>query len=425
MSENHHDTVLFTPHPFTFNPPRYSIPPEIMFSAVVEPTDWILEIAPDSHSERPRQRQDAIWQQSRSYPNAWGRWNAYLNQLCLETILPWLKTEYLPTATTWVGASSMPMFWDVVNGAVITVGTTRIALIPTEAIDRSELEVPQEWIDIPSWAADYYLGVQVASEEGKIYIYGYATHQQLKTQGRYDRQDRTYCLATEDLNPDLNMLWLTYDRYPVTATRAVLPPISPLAIDRIVPLIDRLGDPAEVLPRLAVPFELWAAIIENPELHQRLYQQRQTGQFATVVTRLSDWLQGQIDVVWQTLDLVLSPAQIAIAVRSDVRSVTTSSDLYRAKVYSLATGQIALAIGIAPISDTESRINLQIHPVGGAKQLPGSTQLKLLIPEGGEIGRASATETETIEFQFRANVGETFQVEIVCGGEAQTERFEL
>jgi hypothetical protein len=388
-----------------------------MFSVVAEPTDWVLEIVPE--------RQAAIWQQSRVYPHAWGRWNAYLNQLCLETILPWLQAEYLPTATTWVASSALPMFWDLIDGLVITVGTTRIAVIPTEAIDRAALEVPQEWIDIPSWAADYYLGVQVASEEGKIYIYGYATHKQLKTQGSYDRQDRTYSLATEDLNPDLNLLWLTYDRYPVTSTRAEIDPIAPLVTERITPLIDRLSNPAEVLPRLAVPFEVWAAIVENPELHQRLYQQRQTGQIPHVMTRLSDWLQGRIDTVWQALDLVLSPAQIAAA-RGNTRSVLLSaSDLCRAKVYTLANGQIALAIGIEPISDRESRISLQIHPVGGAQQLPGSTQLRLLTVDGGEIGRASALETETIEFQFRANAGESFQVEIGCDGETRTERFEL
>jgi hypothetical protein len=129
--------------------------------------------------------------------------------------------------------------------------------------------------------------------------------------------------------------------------------------------------------------------------------------------------------VWQALDLVLSPAQIAAA-RGNTRSVLLSaSDLCRAKVYTLANGQIALAIGIEPISDRESRISLQIHPVGGAQQLPGSTQLRLLTVDGGEIGRASALETETIEFQFRANAGESFQVEIGCDGETRTERFEL
>jgi Protein of unknown function (DUF1822) len=387
-----------------------------MLSTFLEPTDWALEISPD--------RQAAIWQQSQAAPNTWGRWNATLNQLCLETILPWLKDEHLQTATAWVAPSLMPMVWAVVNGSVITVGKIRIALIPTEAIDRSELEVPQEWVDLPSWAADYYLGVQVSLDDGKIHLYGYATHQKLKTQGSYDASDRTYCLDGEDLNPDLNMLCLTFDRYPASVTRAAISPIPAIASDRVAPLIERLGNPAESLPRLAVPFELWAAIVEPPALLQRLHQQLQTGQSTPTVTKLSNWLQSQIDTIWQTLDLILLPPQISTAVRSE-SSTPTASDVYRGKVYTFAAGQIALVIGISPISDTESRIELQIHSAGGAVQLPGSTCLRLLTVDGSEIGRASAAVTETIQFQFRVSVGEQFQIEIECAGETLTESFEL
>ena len=410
-------TVLSTPDPFTIYLHNTRTPVKsMMLSAFVAPTDWVLEISPD--------RQAAIWQQSQASTNSWGRWNAYLNQLCLDTILPWLQAEYLPTATTWLPSASIPMVWDLVTGAVITVGTTRIALIPTESIDQSELEVPQEWVDIPSWAADYYLGVQVDSDNCHLHIYGYTTHQQLKTQAIYDSTDRTYCMSSDDLNPDLNGLWLTVDRYPVTATRAALAPIPAFAIDRINPLIERLGNPTEILPRLAVPFAVWAAIVEQPQLRQRLYQQRQTGQSTSAVTRLSGWLQGQIDTIWQTLDLVLLPPQIATATRSN-RSTPANSDLYRGKIYTLATGQIALVIGITAVSNIESRIDLQIHPAGGATQLPGVTSLRLVAADGGEIGQASAAVTETIKFQFRANAGEQFQIEIVCAGETRTENFEL
>ncbi len=388
-----------------------------MLSAFIEPTDWALEILPD--------RQAAVWKQSQTDTHVWGRWNAYLNQLCLDTILPWLKAEYLPTATTWVASSQMPMYWDIVAGSVITVGTTRIALIPTEAMDRSELEVSQEWVDIPSWAADYYLGVQVDSDGGEINIYGYATHHQLKTQGVYDPQDRTYCLDIDNLNTDLNGLWLTHDRYPATTTRAAIAPIPTLAIDRITPLIERLGDTTEILPRLSVPFAVWAAIVEQPESHQRLYQQRNGLEATPAVTRLSGWLQGQIGAMWQSLDAVLSPPQIATAVRSGDRTNSAPSDVYRAKVYSLAAGEIALAIGISPINDNEARIGLQIHPAGGGTQLPGLTRLRLLTVDGIEIGQASATVTETIQFQFRATAGEQFQIEIICDGETRIENFEM
>jgi Protein of unknown function (DUF1822) len=409
--------LLPYPFPFPFPLPLQSPcpkPQRIMLSALVEATDWTLEISPD--------RQAALGQH-RSANTNWGRWNANLNHLCLETILPWLQAEYLPTATAWVAASVLPMVWDVVTGAVIIVGTKRIALIPTESIDRSELEVPQEWVDIPSWAADYYLGIQVDSSAGEIHIYGYTTHQQLKTQGSYDPIDRTYCLDSEELNADLNALWLTIDRYPQTATRAEIDPIPTIASERVAPLLDRLSNPTEIIPRLAVPFELWAAIIENPESLQRLYQHRQAGRSTPAVTRLSDWLQGRIDTVWQALDLVLLPPQIATAVRGD-RSTPVPSDFYRAKVYAFATGQIALVIGISPISDTDYRIGLQIHPAGGSTQLPGATQLRLSAA-GSEIGRASATSTETIQFQFRASANERFEIEIDCGGETRVESFEL
>lgn len=68
--------------------------------------------------------------------------------------------------------------WEVVNGTAIGIGETRIVLIP-EAMDTDEYEVQAEWVDIPSWAADYYLAVQVNSEDCWLRIWGYTTHKKL------------------------------------------------------------------------------------------------------------------------------------------------------------------------------------------------------------------------------------------------------
>jgi hypothetical protein len=387
-----------------------------MFSALVESTDWTLQI--------PDDRQANIWQQSRALPTAWGRWNAYLNQLCLETCLAWLKAEYLPTAK----AGMEPALWGMVNGSIVTVGNLRIALIPTEAIDRSELEVPQEWVDIPSWAADYYLGVQVAPEAQAITIYGYTTHQQLKTQGTYDAHDRTYCLDVDDLITDLNALWLAYPRYTANQTRAFLPALSPLAPEQAAQLIERLGKPALVMPRLEVPFQIWAALLENPQSRQRLFQQIQTGNSTSVFTQLSSWFQGQMDEAWQSIDRVLLPQQLESAVRGETSQHPLRilpGDIYRAKILNLDRGQIALVIGISPVSETESRINLQVHPSGGDMYLPGETQLRLLTTDGIEIGKVSATEMETIQLQFLVSTREQFEIEIICCGQTLVERFEV
>ncbi len=387
-----------------------------MFSALVASTDWILPISP--------QQQAQSWQQSRSLASTdGGRWNVYLNQLCLENCLNWLTAEQLPN----VKAETESALWEMVNGAIVTVDNIRIALIPTEAVDRSTLEVPQEWVDIPSWAADYYLGVQIAPDCQEMAIYGYTTHQQLKTQGTYDSQDRTYCLDAEDLIPDLNALWLSYPRYPSSQTRATVTALPVLDLAQVDRLIDRLGNPDLIMPRLEVPFATWAALLEHPQWRQRLYQQRQLGNSTPVVTQLGRWFQGEIDRIWQALDLVLLPQQIAPAIRSGnhpTTAPTSPEEIYRAKIYNLESGQIALVIGVSRIDNTESRISLQVHPTKAAVHLPGKTQLRLLT-DGNEIGQVSAAVTETIQLQFRATQGEQFQIEISCAGQTLIEGFEL
>jgi Protein of unknown function (DUF1822) len=386
-----------------------------MFSALVESTDWTLQI--------PQDRQANIWQQSRAFPTAWGRWNAYLNQLCLETCLTWLQTEHLPTAK----AGMAPALWEMVNGSIVTVDNIRIALIPMEAVDRSELTVPQEWVDIPNWAADYYLGVQIAPDCQELAIYGFTTHQQLKTQATYDPQERTYCLDVDELITDLNALWLAYPRYTTNQTRASLTALPALDPAQAEQLITRLGNLELIMPRLEVPFQTWAALLVHPQWQQRLCQQRQTGNSTPVFTQLNRWLAGQIDEVWQSLDRVLLSQQIAIAVRSATSENTLEiapGDVYQARVFSLNGGQIALVVGISPISETDSRISLQVHPAGGEAYLPGETQLRLLSSDGSEIGKVSAAVTETIQLQFRVSAGERFEIEIACCGQILKERFE-
>ena len=72
--------------------------------------------------------------------------NAYLNQLCLLTLPPWLQAEdaqakLLPNA-------AIDSIWELVNETALRLANTRIVLISTEAIDK-ELRVPQEGIEIP------------------------------------------------------------------------------------------------------------------------------------------------------------------------------------------------------------------------------------------------------------------------------------
>lgn len=237
------------------------------FDAVVfDPTQVWLEF--------PESEQTQAWQQSQSLSRPSSCWNAYLNQLCLSTVLSWLREEYAPKATVWPNVATRLSFWEVVNGTAITLDGTRFVLVPTETIDLSELRVPQEWVDIPSWAADYYLAVQVNPDDRTVQIWGYATHQQLKTKGTYQKSDRSYCLASDDLIQNLNVLWVARHLCPEETTREAIAPLAGLPLAQIENLLQRLGNPAVIAPRLAVSFELWGALLEHGGWRQRLYERR-------------------------------------------------------------------------------------------------------------------------------------------------------
>jgi hypothetical protein len=390
-----------------------------MFTTYFDATDSTHSIATPNRT--------AAWQHSRRQGNAWAQWNAYLNQICFEGCLHFLQADL--QAESWAAVAGMnsrvaDRVWGLVNGSVIMIGDKRIAIVPSEVVDQSELEVPQEWIDLPSWAADYYLAVYLMPDMQTLHIAGYATHQQVKQQGQLNHDSRSYHLDMEVLTPDLNLLQLSLDRYSTAQTRAVIAPIATINETQAANLIQRLGSPTELLPRLEVPFATWAALLDNPTWHEQLYAQRQGENSSSVVTRLSSWLQGQFDRTWQSAESLLAPQQFAVSTRSDA-SETIAPTVNRVKMITVGEGQVGLLVNLFPLSDTEVRIDLQIHPIGDSIHLPGETQVRLLGQDGTEIAQAKAAVTETIRLQFRANYGEVFQLEITCNNQVVMEQFEL
>ena len=167
-------------------------------SAIFNPTDLVLELEPATI--------DRAWSLSQTAGNSASRWQNYLNQLALAVFLPWLQAEEDATAKV-ESQANLAAKWELINGTAIAIKNAKLVLIPSESEDQSELRVPQEWIDIPSWTADYYLGVQVNVDAGYVRIWGYTTHQNLK-QSSFNRSDRTYSMTEDQLIGDLNALWV-------------------------------------------------------------------------------------------------------------------------------------------------------------------------------------------------------------------------
>jgi Protein of unknown function (DUF1822) len=358
--------------------------------------------------------QQQIWQQSQAFVIPTDRWNAYLNHLCLEALLPWLR-ETTSQLRVWPNLTAMPSFWTFVNGTAVTLGDLRIVLVPMEAIDQAELRVPQEWVDLPSWAADYYFAVQVEPDEQAARVWGYASHAQLKTQGEYNPDDRTYSLGEDDLVSDPNVLWLSRQLGIAEPSRAAIVPVPSIGLEQAQNLINRLANPTVVTPRLAVPFVLWGALLEHGGWRQRLHEQRQG---MPEQRSLLQWLQTGISSIaeqvgWSQLEI--QPAMVGARGSESgtptlvlSRPLTIAGQGYELKI---------VPVGNPP--DLMWRFELRSTAPGGL--VPGGFMLRLLTEdlqtfEGNESISTSAVESLWIEVILAAGEGIVWEVEPVPEG---------
>lgn len=306
----------------------------------------------------PNTSQAQVWRQSKnSYTTAGNYWQAALDRACLDALLPWLL-ERDPHARIWTNPAHLSSFWEIVPGSAIDLDRYRCVLMPTNAIDFTELRVPQEWVDLPSWAGDYYLSIYVDLEEAEIQILGYTSHKSLKHYGRFDPIDRSYSLNSEELIADINVLWLARKLCPTEVLRDEIQPLPQLSLAQAQSLLSRLGDSNIVRPRLAIPFVLWGGAIEHGGWRQQLYRQRLG---LPEQWSIAEWLQAGVSqlaqqVGWElmTMEPSLVSArgtdlhaprallrQLSIAGRSyELHVVSTGVDLWRFELHSASAQPI-------------------------------------------------------------------------------------
>lgn len=347
--------------------------------------------------EIPEAEQTKLWQQSQAFSTSNRCWMAYLNRLSLNAFLPWLRSEHTPNAAVFPNIAALPSVWEVVDGVAISLEEKRLVLIPSEAADLSELRVPQEWADIPTWTADYYLAVQVNLEEGCIRIWGYTTHTLLKSMGSYDASDRAYSLDGEDLISNLNILWMASQLCPEEATHAEeTVPLPELALAQAHNLLQRLGNPEVILPRLAVPFSIWGALLEHGGWRQRLYEQRQGQQQQWSINQ---WLQTGVSDFAQKFGWASTESQSNFALARSSQQASTLPILVR-KV-TIAGQQYKLRV--QPKTNIEDRVwRIELHNASKGEMIPSGFKLRLLTEDlqpfdGNQVQAKTAVDRLYIE----------------------------
>ena len=384
--------------------------------------------------------QEKAWQRSQHHSNATSRCNAYLNDLCLNTLVPWLEAwleeEQLPEEnSTFQSASisifqesSLPSIWEVVNGSVINFGKIRLALIPSEGADLEEFCIPQEWLDIPSWRADYYLAVQVNLDnqnESWIRLWGCINHQKLKKKGIYDESDRAYYISQQHLAQDLTLMLLELE--PVFSRDAQVESVPSLAKETANRLLEKIGNSSVYFPRLAVNFEEWVALLANEQWRQELYERR-LGQFVTAATpsktsiNLGQWLQEVFEVGWQSIETFLNtePGNLAFSFRQGRPSVTEARNVFVEGIKLIDLGMelenqsVALLVGLVTEAEQRVGIRVQLYPAGGQTYLPPNIRLALLSPSGATLQEYQArSQDNSIQLKrFTCPMGKSFSIQV-------------
>jgi Protein of unknown function (DUF1822) len=363
---------------------------------------------------------DLAWQKAQADRSVAARWNAYLNSIASQLIAADLAIDF-----PQIRISSDADTWQFINGSVLESNGKRIVLLPTKAIDRSELVIPQEWVDIPAWAGDYFMAVQIDPDAEMLYCWGYTTHQMMKSKARYDAGDRTYNLDAHHLIADVSGLWVIQQLNPSEVTQIAIAPLATVAATQAENLLQRLATVPN--PRIEIPFELWGALVSDRQWRQRLVALRQGAtsiqtDLSTASTRLSGWLQNAFTAGWQAVeDFLGADAELALAFR---QTATPTSTVRRVKALQLAERGLLLLVSVEPEADERLGIQIQLRS-DNTETLPPDLTLTLLSSDD-EVLRSVVTRDLDNAIQlprFRLDSGTGFKLQVQLGTTTSIESF--
>ena len=392
---------------------------------IVYPDQLILEISPEETEQ--------VWQELPNYSNNTARHNAFSNRLCLNMTIKYLTEDEPPETTPQISPNleTVNQIWEVVNGSAITIGETRIILIPTEEIDTETFAIPQEWVDLPSWVGDYYLAAIVEPEAYRIRIWGYTSYQNLKNKAEYDEFERLYYLGQEFMTEDLNVMWVTQEICPLPKPEVAA--VTSLSGDEATILVRELGRSPGYLTRLQVEFEKWGALLENQNLLRMLYEER-LGDERKTSTNLWQWLDGIFETAWETVDEILTPEQLVISSSYRSSSYRSSENIFSPSVrisrgkkidLGMQVSEESVALVVSWLSETEDdNIKIQVYPMGGKTYLSPGIKLIIMDENGEELMNVESRDADNfIQFKLYAERGEKFGVAVALGEARVTEYF--
>jgi Protein of unknown function (DUF1822) len=347
---------------------------------------------------------------SQEYSNHAAQHNAYLNHLCRASVLRYLSNLDLIDQPL---CSSSDEIWEFVTGSMIMIGKTRLVLLPYEDEQTDDVEIPQEWLDIVGWSADYYVPVQINLQTLSICLLGYISYDGINAKGQFDPIYRTYGVDCSDLTSELDLLWIAQSLGLVEQSNIPTMDVMPVTTE----LLDRLRQPSLYLPRLSVPMAEWMAVLSDSTVCKQLYQNRVLAgknrqavsqpPVAQVVQQkvvnLRQWMTRNLDEAiqqgWETLESLTQSQPLGFV----LRNTPSAEVITRAKLINLQAQigeqSIILLIALTPNIDGTISLQVQLHPDNQEPYLP--QDLSLALQDGSTILQSVSSRSQDQMIQLR------------------------
>jgi hypothetical protein len=308
------------------------------------------------------------------------QWQTYLNTLAVCALEEWLR-EKIP--------DHQPISRDthVIEPIChLKMGNFTYVTITTQNLHDEVVNIPQAVLERPELAAHFYVLLEVPEEQEEVIMRGFLRHDQLdsyRSTVNLQPQNDYYQLPLSLFDPEPNHL-LFYSRYLKAST---------------------------------IPLPVASAESPQDSLLSVLQSTR---------TKLSEWLEGNFDLGWLSVDTLLSPeANLAWSTRN------TSEGAKGGKLINLGmqlgNQTVALLVTVTPETSEKVGILVQLYPTEGERCLPPDLQLTLL-SRLGKILQSTRSRSQDNYIQlkpFQGKRGNRFSVEVTIGDVSVREDFEL
>lgn len=381
----------------------------------------------------PEELKRSAWARSHQHTSDAARIRAYLSYLCGRVLqswlLEWLEAEQWESLDARASTPRVRLFkedslesiWEFMTGVAIEIGDRRWLAVPDDSGESDRLCIPQEWVDIPDWQADYYLGVQMdvsTPDASWLCVWGYADRHTLKQHSEYRERDRTYLCNRTNLREDLA---IALNAEPFSnVERDPNPKLPATPSEGLLPAPSELAGASE--PRLAIAFHQWQELVADDCWRQQFYQQRLGGDRRIVVEEialpLSKWTQAAIAWGWRAAETLLPPKP---QWRYNYRTPTNARqdpiqlqqvEKARAIFIDPIGERVALIVKYVPTASAELEISVALRVLDRERYLPSDLSLEIQDEFGEVLMQTKARQSKYLACSFGGEIGDRFNVRV-------------